>query len=687
MNTPGTMSGSALSVGIAIVLEDRFSNPAGQVSSAIRKLQNEAKQAVTANLEAVKNISSNISFAFGEIARGMATAIVNSSEFIDTMTTVGAITEATQEQMKALENTALDLGYQTMLTSRDIASGMRYLAMAGNSAEQINALISPATYMGIAGGIDVGGKQGAADILTNVMYMYGLDPMKDATVIADQLTKATLSANISMIDLAESLKYVGGDARSFGISVAETSALIGVLGNNGIQASMAGTALGNMLRYLTKSITSPNYKGAKALAKIGLSPQDFVDAQGNFIELEQILQKLSAATQGLSESEYSFLVNEIFGVRGKRAADALLRDTSAYTKLLSEIENSTGYAESISEKRMNSLAGALEQMTSAWESVQIAFSKSLEPILVPIFKMVSNILGAFQNLLQSPVGTFIAAIAGIGTVLGMVGFKLMQFMATYKLATLDNTVTFSNMANSMTAGWGRASAAATNYAGILQYITALNGHGIIAGAGNVGMQAAMNTLPRGTMVGPYAFYGKYYKDGTPKLYTKTQGRATQVSKQVSQSFMSSQAGRQGLARAMSGTTGAVSKLGGIMGSFLGFLGGPWGMALMIGLPLLTTGIGALISAVKGNSEATEKNTAAANTLAGQYELEMQRKTANQWLTEGEERRALAHAIQILTNEVAAANKRSPEIKVTIQDKTRGKVNTSVTTNTTTGVVE
>ena len=683
MNTPGTMSGSALSVGIAIVLEDRFSNPAGQVSSAIRKLQNEAKQAVTANLEAVRNISSNISFAFGEIARGMATAIVNSSEFIDTMTTVGAITEATQEQMKALENTALDLGYQTMLTSRDIASGMRYLAMAGNSAEQINALISPATYMGIAGGIEVGGKQGAADILTNVMYMYGLDPMKDATVIADQLTKATLSANISMNDLAESLKYVGGDARSFGISVAETSALIGVLGNNGIQASMAGTALGNMLRYLTKSITSPNYKGAKALAKIGLSPQDFVDAQGNFIELEQILQKLSAATQGLSESEYSSLVNEIFGVRGKRAADALLRDTSAYTKLLSDIENSTGYAESISEKRMNSLAGALEQMTSAWESVQIAFSKSLEPILVPIFKMVSNILGAFQNLLQSPVGTFIAAIAGIGTVLGMVGFKLMQFMATYKLATLDNTVTFRNMANSMTAGWGRASAAATNYAGILQYITAMNQHGTIVGAGNVGMQAAMNSLPRGTMVGPYAFYGKYYKDGTPKLYTKTQGRATQVSKQVSQSFMSSQAGRQGLARAMAGTTGAVSKLGGIMGSFLGFLGGPWGMALMIGLPLLVTGINWLSSKLQNNSEETRKNTAAVNTLAHEHELDRQRQEARQWLTERGERVMLANALNRISQSLDNFDGRKFEVNVTTpKDRKWTTSNTNVTTNTT-----
>lgn len=682
MNTPGTMSGSALSVGIAIVLEDRFSNPAGQVSSAIRKLQNEAKQAVTANLEAVRNISSNVSFAFGEIARGMATAIVNSSEFIDTMTTVGAITEATQEQMKALENTALDLGYQTMLTSRDIASGMRYLAMAGNSAEQINALISPATYMGIAGGIEVGGKQGAADILTNVMYMYGLDPMKDATVIADQLTKATLAANISMNDLAESIKYVGGDARSFGISVAETSALIGVLGNNGIQASMAGTALGNMLRYLTKSITSPNYKGAKALAKIGLSPQDFVDAQGNFIELEQILQKLSAATQGLSESEYSSLVNEIFGVRGKRAADALLRDTSAYTKLLSEIENSTGYAESISEKRMNSLAGALEQMTSAWESVQIAFSKSLEPILVPIFKMVSNILGAFQNLLQSPVGTFIAAIAGIGTVLGMVGFKLMQFMATYKLATLDNTVTFRNMANSMTAGWGRASAAATNYAGILQYITAMNQHGTIVGAGNVGMQAAMNALPKGTMVGPYAFYGKYYKDGTPKLYTKTQGRATQVSKKVSQSFMSSQAGRQGLARAMSGTTGAVSKLGGIMGSLGGFLMGPWGMALMIGLPLLVTGINWLSSKLQNNSEETRKNTAAVNTLAHEHELDRQRQEARQWLTERGERVMLANALNRISQSLDNFDDRKFEVNVTTpKDRKWTTSNTNVTTNT------
>ena len=679
MNTPGTMSGSALSVGIAIVLEDRFSNPAGQVSSAIRKLQNEAKQAVTANLEAVRNISSNVSFAFGEIARGMATAIVNSSEFIDTMTTVGAITEATQEQMKALENTALDLGYQTMLTSRDIASGMRYLAMAGNSAEQINALISPATYMGIAGGIEVGGKQGAADILTNVMYMYGLDPMKDATVIADQLTKATLAANISMNDLAESIKYVGGDARSFGISVAETSALIGVLGNNGIQASMAGTALGNMLRYLTKSITSPNYKGAKALAKIGLSPQDFVDAQGNFIELEQILQKLSAATQGLSESEYSSLVNEIFGVRGKRAADALLRDTSAYTKLLSDIENSTGYAESISEKRMNSLAGALEQMTSAWESVQIAFSKSLEPIIVPIFKMVSNILGAFQNLLQSPVGTFIAAIAGIGTVLGMVGFKLMQFMATYKLATLDNTVTFQNMVNSMTAGWGRASASATNYAAILQYIETLNKTGSVA----AGMNAAMNTLPRGTMIGPYAFYGKYYKDGTPKLYTKANGRATQVSKKVSQSFMSSQAGRQGLARAMAGTTGAVSKLGGIIGSLGGFLMGPWGMALMIGLPLLVTGINWLSSKLQNNSEETRKNTAAVNTLAHEHELDRQRQEARQWLTERGERVMLANALNRISQSLDNFDGRKFEVNVTApKDRKWVTSNTNVTTNTT-----
>lgn len=68
--------------------------------------------------------------------------------------------------------------------------------------------------------------------------------------------------------------------------------MIGTLGNAGIQGSMAGTSIRNMADYLTQSITNPNFKGAKALAKLGLGKQDFVDANGDLQDFAVILERL-----------------------------------------------------------------------------------------------------------------------------------------------------------------------------------------------------------------------------------------------------------------------------------------------------------------------------------------------------------------------------------------------------------
>ena len=56
-----------------------------------------------------------------------------------------------------------------MFMSRDIASGMKYLAMAGNDANQIQEMISGAAMMANAAGMELGGKGGTADLLTNIM--------------------------------------------------------------------------------------------------------------------------------------------------------------------------------------------------------------------------------------------------------------------------------------------------------------------------------------------------------------------------------------------------------------------------------------------------------------------------------------------------------------------------------------
>lgn len=673
----GNLSGTALNIGIAIVLEDRFSNPAAEVSRHIKQLHNEAKSAVYDNLTAAQGIFSGISDGFFEIARGMGTAIADSYEFIDTMTTVGAITEATQSQMKALENTALDLGYQTILTSKDIASGMKYLAMAGNDAEKIQSLIEPASYMGIAGGLTVGGKGGSADMLTNIMYMYGLDPKKEASTIADQITKATLAANISMEDLANSLRYAGGDMHSFGLSVAETSAMIGVLGNNGIQASMAGTALGNMMRYLTRSITKPGTDGYKYLTQMGLSEEDFFDAQGNLRDMGDILTELGDAWVRLSEREKNLFGNAIFGVRGLRAGKALMSNYEDYLRLLKEIENSEGFAKSVSEKRMNSLAGALEQMTSAWESVQIAFAKSLEPVLVPILKMISNILGVVQNILQSPWGTLISVLTGLVVIIGGIVAKSLQWVATFKLLTMTGTVNFTNLFNILFSGWGKSTAAAANYAAILEYINALSVKGSMTGA----MQSAVSQLPKGTMIGPYrvASNGRLQK---PNGSWFGWGWA---SKKETGDYFKTDAGKKELAKALAGNTGSISKSTSAMSKVTGALGKVAGALGWVGAIIGVFSIlGAVHSEIQQNSSELKKNTAAVNTLAGQHELEAQRKANRQWLTEEGERIMFTNAL----NSFAQAIKNFDESKINVNlnvpssdKKDWGSVNPNVKTNT------
>ena len=330
--------GSSLEIGIALVLQDRFSNQAREASNTIRKLHNDAKMAVDANLNAGIGVANTMTSIADNAFSVLSASVVAGAEFIDTMTTVGAITQATESQMRELSDIAQTLGLESMFNSQEIASGMKYLAMAGNDFNEVTQMIRGAVMVAGASGMEIGGKGGAADIITNVMRTFRQEGERASVVVGDQMTKAALSANISMTDLAESIKYAGADMVTLNQTLPQTMAMIGTLGNAGIQASMAGTAISNMARYLNKSIADPNFKGGKALASIGLSPEDFLDTTGSIIDLGDALEKIKIATQDMNASQRNLIMNQIFGVRGMRAAVAMMNDLEGYRELLNKIQ-------------------------------------------------------------------------------------------------------------------------------------------------------------------------------------------------------------------------------------------------------------------------------------------------------------------------------------------------------------
>lgn len=618
--TSGSPSAGQLEIGIALVLQDRFSNQAREASSVIRGLHRDAKNAVQANLTAVQAYTNMFGGIASNIVSSLATTITTGADFIDMMTSVGAISGATNEQMSGLSETAQTLGLRTMFMSRDIASGMKYLAMAGNDANQIQEMISGAAMMANATGMELGGKGGTADLLTNIMRTFGLEGERAATLVGDQLTKAAMASNMSMTDLAESIKYSAASMVTLRQQLPQVAAMIGILGNAGIQGSMAGTSIRNMADYLTQSITNPNFKGAKALARLGLSKKDFVDATGDLQDFGVILGKINEATKNLSTVDQNAVLKSIFGVRGMRAAVAIMRDTEGYFDLLDKIQNqSAGFAEGVVAKRMETLAGKIDIIQSAAENLMTTFAEAIQnnPIIMGFLDMVGWAISQVRDLVATPFGPWIAGLASIGAGVLWITNKIANWRARWLILNGDTQVTFRSMVRLLIGGWSQATISAQAYLNMERAIIAQRKAGIGASATMVAAEAG---LPRyyynGNIPAKMGANGRYYANTgrgasgwTPvpaaMVTTTNAGRMTRT-------IMGTGAGA---AAANAASRGALVSVGrGLLGfgsRIVGLFGGPLGLAIT-GISI----VGPMIySAIKSNQASNEENTRATNDLA------------------------------------------------------------------------
>lgn len=665
--TSGSLTGSNLEIGIALVLQDRFSNQAREASSQIKRLHNEAKMAVTANLQSAKSMADTVMGWSGRALGGISSMLQEGAGFVDTMTTVKAITAATDTQMKGLSETAQSLGIVTMFDSKEIASGMQYLAMAGNTAEEIQQMIEGAAYVAGATNMALGGKGGTADLITNVMSTFQIEAAGAATV-GDQLAKAALSSNMSMIDLAEAVKYAGADMVNLKRSLPEVAALAGVLGNAGIQGSMAGTAMSNMARYLNKSLVQPSYKGGKALAALGLSIKDFTDSNGDLIDLSSAIGKIVGGMKGLSSMEVAQVFNDIFGVRGNRAAAALARSLPEYESLLNKIlYKSDGYAKSIVEQRMETIAGGIDQMKSALENLRTTFTTAIAPVVTPIFKGIARIFEGIRNIFALPgIGKAIASFVTFGTTIIFITAAVTKLKAAWKLLTMDSQVSFLNMIRVIKGGWGEATWSLQRYMALEKAANATRKGGL-AGI-NPRMSKAewamMNGMPvggiylggdgryrwaKGNQAGKRA--GTFAAAGDVASAVGSKGKGAAMA--AGGGFFAGLFGKGAAKTAASGAArvgfGAFAGRGilAVGGRLVGLLGGPIG----VGISILTLLLPSLISAIGGNKDATDANTEAANKVANQYGNLVERNKANKFPGEDQILTQMYNAMQYWAEQI------------------------------------
>lgn len=601
MNT----SRSIVEVGVAMVLKDRFSQEAGKISGSFRTMMNDMN---TWNRGIQMSASNTMDFGM-QLVGGMARAYKYSASVQNEVWTASKIAGATIAEQREMLQLAKDVNEITPLTASDVASGQRYLAMAGNKFDAIKEMIGPASKLASIFTMPVGQKGGVADLMTNIMSMYQI-PMTEAARVTDDLYTAVTNANISLTDLAQSISYAGADMATAGVDLRQTAAAIGVLGDMGIQGSMAGTSLANMIRYLQLSLVNQKKKGYNALADLGLSPDEFFDAQGNLIDLYTIYQKFAKAAVDLPSRIETPTFFNIFGVRGNRGMLPVLRDIASgrdkMGKILATYDQNIGAVNRLNEERLKTDAGVIDQFESSIENLTVTAGAALGRIFTPVLNVGNSIIKVINSISETWVGGFGLRIGATAVVVGTIvaGFNTVR-------GIIRSVGYLQTIATASTEGMSAAAIKTNTQFAIME-------------AHMVRMVNLMRTMVQLQMMSSgigMNSAGRFYNTKTkPGRYVKTPNPGVPLATTMAGNLAGGAlAGAGAQVGSQVARQGAIKGLTSIGGRLMGLLGGPWGLTITVGLPLLIEGISYLSNSVDRNTEAQNKEKEDPTTIRAQNE--------------------------------------------------------------------
>lgn len=234
--------------------------------------------------------------AFG-VTAGFSKAIGAAADFEKEMARVKAYTNfspdtsTAQKQFQTLTDTAREVGRTSTFSASQAAQGITELGKAGYGTEQIVSSLGTALNLAYVEGQPLGQ---TAETLVKTVNQFGMgaDEAKRAGDVLAYTSNATVT---SMSELAEGLKYVGPGAKSLGMDIEQTAAYLGIFAQNGISATMGGTAL----RRVIGDLSAPSSDARQALAELNV---DIVKNKDGNVNLTATFEALGKAGMTTAQS-------------------------------------------------------------------------------------------------------------------------------------------------------------------------------------------------------------------------------------------------------------------------------------------------------------------------------------------------------------------------------------------------
>ena len=302
----------------------------------------------------------------GGVVIAMRSVIKVFSDFESKMAETRAVLRGlSQNAFAPLVKLARELGQTTVFTATESAEAMTLLARAGFSVNEIMKATVAVMDLAAASGATLAEM---ANILATAIRGFGL-AADQAGRVADVLALASARANTTVTDLGVAFSYVAPIARSLGLTIEQTAALLGTLSDAGLQADKAGTGLRAVLAQL-----------AEEMGPGGLDP---------------ILDKF--VEQGLSAAE-AFAQ---FGRRGAPAILALVNMRASTRSLTDELETAANASREMAEVRLDTVHGSFMLVKSAAQEMMLVIGDALAPVIRDVAEAMRVVFVAAANTFGS----------------------------------------------------------------------------------------------------------------------------------------------------------------------------------------------------------------------------------------------------------------------------------------------
>lgn len=366
--------------------------PINQVVTGFTNMRSQLHTIGTSNLPLAEKAMQGFSTVmFGTIGiimsfvRYLTGAAQTMREFEQANANLSTILGTSRDGMKALTDSALSLGRTTEYTARQVTELQTELAKLGFGQGSIIAMQKAVLEFATAVGANLAD---AAAVAGSTLRAFNLRSAETEETLAT-LAVATNKSALSFDRIQTSIGTVFPVANAFGLSVKDTTALLGALANAGFDASSAATAARNIILYLADA----NGKLAKAMGGPAKTFDEIIDGM---IELRKAGTDLNEAL-------------ELTDKRSVAAFSALLSGAESARELRQSLEDVNGELTRISEERLNTVEGSTKLLQSAWEGLTLAFQKSNGAIKHTI-DWLTQLVQATQRALF-PQQTFISESA------------------------------------------------------------------------------------------------------------------------------------------------------------------------------------------------------------------------------------------------------------------------------------